>query len=131
MFWRKVCRVIFHEQHLWGIQNWIFREFETRSPQASSLDRLKTAELPRFVKHKWSQQADDFDVVGRVPTVTDADTGQTNTNGAFINSVGNYVPKAGTFYNGAKVDKGPSDLSVDHTFLIHSIIQLPCKFELA
>jgi outer membrane receptor protein involved in Fe transport len=69
--------------------------------------------------------------VGRVPTVTDADTGQTNASGAFINSVGNYVPKAGTFYNGAKVDKGPSDLSVDHTFLIHSIIQLPWKFELA
>ncbi len=69
--------------------------------------------------------------VGRVPSVTDPDTGQTNAGGAFLNSIGNYVPKAGTFYNGAKVDKGPSDLSVNHTFLIHSIAQLPWKFELS
>jgi hypothetical protein len=69
--------------------------------------------------------------VGKVPTVTDPDTGQTNTNGAFLAGTGNYVPKAGTFYNGAKVDKGPSDLALTHTFLIHSIVQLPWKFELA
>ena len=69
--------------------------------------------------------------MGKVPTVTDPDTGQTNTNGAFIDSIGNFVPKAGTFYNGAKVDKGPSDLAVNHTFLIHSIVQLPWKLELA
>jgi hypothetical protein len=69
--------------------------------------------------------------VGKVPTVTDPDTGQTNTSSAFIDSVGNYVPKAGTFYNGAKVDKGPSDLALTHTFLVHSIVQLPWKFELA
>ncbi len=69
--------------------------------------------------------------VGNVPTVTDPDTGQTNTSGAFIDSIGNFVPKAGTFYNGAKVDKGPSDLAVNHTFLIHSIVQLPWKLELA
>jgi outer membrane receptor protein involved in Fe transport len=69
--------------------------------------------------------------VGRVPPVTDANTGQTNANGAFINSVGNFVPKAGTFYNGAKVDRGPSDLALNHTFQIHSIIQLPWKCELA
>jgi outer membrane receptor protein involved in Fe transport len=69
--------------------------------------------------------------VGKVPAVTDPDTGQTNATGAFINSIGNFVPKAGTFYNGAKVDKGPSDLALNHTFLINSIIQLPWKFELA
>jgi outer membrane receptor protein involved in Fe transport len=69
--------------------------------------------------------------VGKVPTVTDPDTGQINTSSAFIDSVGNYVPKAGTFYNGAKVDKGPSDLALTHTFLVHSIVQLPWKFELA
>jgi Carboxypeptidase regulatory-like domain/TonB dependent receptor/TonB-dependent Receptor Plug Domain len=69
--------------------------------------------------------------VGKVPLVTDANTGQTNANGPFINSQGNPVPKAGTFYNGAKVDQGPSDLALNQTFLIHSIIQLPWKFELA
>jgi outer membrane receptor protein involved in Fe transport len=69
--------------------------------------------------------------VGKVPTVTDANTGQSNASSAFINSVGNFVPKAGTFYNGAKVDQGPSDLALNHTFLINSIVQLPWKFELA
>ena len=69
--------------------------------------------------------------VGKVPTVTDANTGQSNASSAFINSNGNFVPKAGTFFNGAKVDQGPSDLALNHTFLINSIIQLPWKFELA
>ena len=41
----------------------------------------------------------------------------------------NPVPKAGTFYNGAKIDQGPSDLSLDHTFLVHTIVQLPWKVE--
>jgi outer membrane receptor for ferrienterochelin and colicin len=69
--------------------------------------------------------------VGKVPTVTDANTGQSNASSAFINSNGNFVPKAGTFYNGAKIDQGPSDLALNHTFLINTIIQLPWKFELA
>jgi hypothetical protein len=69
--------------------------------------------------------------VGKVPLVTDANTGQTNANGPFVNSIGNPVPKAGTFYNGAKIDYGPSDLALNHTFLVHTIYQFPWKFELA
>jgi hypothetical protein len=69
--------------------------------------------------------------VGRVPLVTDANTGQTNANGAFINSLGNPVPKAGTYYNGATQDSGPSDLALTHTFLLHTIVNLPAKFEIA
>jgi len=69
--------------------------------------------------------------VGIVPTVTDANTGQTNTSGPFINSNLNPVPKAGTFYNGALLDAGPSDLALDHTFLAHGIWELPWKMELA
>jgi outer membrane receptor protein involved in Fe transport len=69
--------------------------------------------------------------VGTVPLVTDANTGQTNKNAAFINSIGNPVPKAGTHYNGAIQDYGPSDLSLNHTFLIDGTIQLPWKFELS
>jgi len=69
--------------------------------------------------------------VGKVPLVTDANTGQTNANGPFVNSIGNPVPKAGTFYNGAKIDYGPSDLALNHTFLIHTIYQLPWKVQLA
>jgi len=69
--------------------------------------------------------------VGTVPTVTDSKTGKTNANGPFVNSIGNPVPKAGTFYNGASVDKGPSDLSLAHTFLAHGIVQLPWRVEFA
>jgi hypothetical protein len=67
--------------------------------------------------------------VGIVPTVTDVNTGQSNSNGSFINSIGNPVPKAGTFYNGANIDKGPSDLALNHTFLVHTIVQLPWNIE--
>ncbi|MGB2591529.1 MAG: TonB-dependent receptor [Candidatus Acidiferrum sp.] len=67
--------------------------------------------------------------VGIVPLVTDAITGQTNKNGPFINSNLNPVPKAGTYYNGATIDSGPSDLSLNHTFLLHGIWQLPWKTE--
>jgi hypothetical protein len=69
--------------------------------------------------------------VGTVPLVTDSNTGQTNANGPFINSIGNPVPKAGTHYNGANIDKGPSDLALNHTFLVNTIVQLPWKVELA
>jgi hypothetical protein len=69
--------------------------------------------------------------VGKVPLVTDSNTGQTNANGPFINSLGNPVPKAGTYYNGATQDSGPSDLALNQTFLIHTIVQLPWKFEVA
>ncbi len=69
--------------------------------------------------------------VGKVPQVTDINTGQTNANGPFINSSNNPVPKAGTFYNGATIDKGPSDLSLNHTFLMHGIVQLPWTMELS
>lgn len=69
--------------------------------------------------------------VGIVPAVTDSVTGQTNTNGPFINSNFNPVPKAGTYYNGAIIDKGPSDLALNHTFLAHGIWELPWKMEFA
>jgi hypothetical protein len=69
--------------------------------------------------------------VGRVPLVTDVNTGQTNANGPFISSNNNPVPKAGTLYNGATIDKGPSDLSLNHTFLAHGIVQLPWTVEIS
>jgi hypothetical protein len=69
--------------------------------------------------------------VGKVPLVTDDATGQTNASGPFINSIGNPVPRAGTFYDGANIDKGPSDLSLNHTFLAHGIVDLPWTVEVS
>ena len=69
--------------------------------------------------------------VGPVPLVTDANTGQTNASGPIISSNNNPVPKAGAYYNGANIDKGRSDLALNHTFLAHGIVQLPWTIELS
>lgn len=73
--------------------------------------------------------------VGQVPVVTDPVTGQTNANSAFVVSsgaaAGNPVPKAGTFYNGPDLDKGPSDLSLSHMFFANGTLALPWKFDLS
>jgi hypothetical protein len=69
--------------------------------------------------------------VGIVPTVTDSNTGQSNANGAFVNSLGNPVPKAGTYYNGpAALGSGPSNLALTHSFLLYGLVQLPLKFSI-
>jgi len=69
--------------------------------------------------------------VGIPPVVTDLVSGKSNANGSFISSNGNPVPQAGKFYNGANLDRGPSDLALSHTFLVHGIVQLPWKFEIS
>jgi hypothetical protein len=63
--------------------------------------------------------------VGIPPVVSDPATGQSNAGGAFIASNGNPVPQAGRYYNGADLDLGPSDLAVDHTFVVHGTVRLP------
>ena len=55
--------------------------------------------------------------------------GGTNANAAFFACNGNYVPKAGVFYNGAILDKGTSDLALRHTFEAHGLVQLPWKVQ--
>ena len=67
--------------------------------------------------------------VGVPPVVSDPNTGQTNANGPFVASNGNPVPQAGKFYYGPHLDRGPSDLAVAHTFLMHGLVQLPKHFE--
>jgi outer membrane receptor protein involved in Fe transport len=67
--------------------------------------------------------------VGMTTLVTDPITGQTNANGPFTASNGNPIPKAGIFYNGPNLDKGPSDLALNHTFLLYSLVQLPWKMD--
>jgi outer membrane receptor for ferrienterochelin and colicin len=75
--------------------------------------------------------------VGVPPVVTDPGDpsancpSQTNATHSFIACNGNPVPQAGKFYNGANLDKGPSDLALNHTFLVHGIYQLPWKIEIS
>ncbi|HXY25488.1 MAG TPA: TonB-dependent receptor [Candidatus Acidoferrum sp.] len=70
---------------------------------------------------------------GIVPVVTDPGNAtcspKTNATAAFFACNGNYVPKAGIFYNGATLDNGPSDFALRHTFELHGLVQLPWKFQ--
>lgn len=70
---------------------------------------------------------------GTPPVVTDPGApgcaGGTNATAAFFACNGNYVPKAGVFYNGARLDNGPSDLALRHTFEVHGLVQLPWKVQ--
>lgn len=70
------------------------------------------------------------------PGITNPRTGQvicpggaTNATASFFDCVGNYVPKAGIFYNGATLDNGPSDFALRHTFEAHGLVQLPWKVQ--
>ena len=72
---------------------------------------------------------------GVPPVVTDPGTstcpGGTNATAAFFACNGNYVPKAGVFYNGASLDSGPSDFALRHTLELHGLVQLPWKIQLS
>jgi hypothetical protein len=57
--------------------------------------------------------------------------GGTNATASFFACNGNYVPKAGVFYSGAKLDSGPSDFALRHTFELHGLVQLPWKIQLS
>lgn len=69
--------------------------------------------------------------VGIPPVVKDPVTGQTNANGLFIASNGNPVPQAGKFYYGPNLDRGPSDLALNHTALVDGIVHLCWHLDLS
>ena len=55
--------------------------------------------------------------------------GGTNATSSFFACNGNYVPKAGVYYNGASLDSGPSDFALRHTFEVHGLVELPWKIQ--
>jgi len=69
--------------------------------------------------------------VGIAPLVTESNTGRTNASGSFVRSNGRFVAQANTFVNGPDLDKGPSDLSVDHTFQLNGLLELPWQFQVS
>jgi len=79
--------------------------------------------------------------IGIAPLVTDpgraatptvpACPSQTNQSGSFISCRGNFVAAAGTFVNGPDLDKGPSNLALDHIFEIHGLVDLPWQFQIS
>ena len=69
--------------------------------------------------------------VGIVPVVTEPGTGRTNAGGPFTRANGRFVAAANTFLNGPDLDKGPSDLALDHVFQIHGLVIFPWQFEVS
>src|SRR5262245_6707109 len=63
--------------------------------------------------------------IGLVPVVTDPFTGQSNASRSFVASNGSPIPQAGKHYNGPDLDRGPSDLVLDHAFELHGTVLLP------
>ena len=69
------------------------------------------------------------------PGITDPKTmqvicaGQNNASNSFTACNGASVPKQGTFYNGALLDKGPSDFALRNTFEVHGLVDLPWKIQ--
>jgi hypothetical protein len=69
---------------------------------------------------------------GITDTVTDPSTGQTNATASFIDATsGDYVPKSGIYYDGAKLDEGPSDFALRHTLQLHGMVEIPFKIQLS
>jgi len=69
--------------------------------------------------------------VGIAPLVTETGTGRTNAGGSFVRNNGRFVAQANTFVNGPDLDKGPSDLSVAHTFQINGLVELPWQVQIS
>jgi hypothetical protein len=71
--------------------------------------------------------------VGIAPVVSSVEAGvpRTNANGPYTRANGRFVAAAGTFVNGPDLDKGPSDLSVDHTFQLNGLLELPWEIQLS
>ncbi|HEU4769182.1 MAG TPA: TonB-dependent receptor [Pyrinomonadaceae bacterium] len=78
-----------------------------------------------------SLPSDSF--VGVAPVVSSVEAGvlRTNANGAYTRANGRFVAAAGSFVNGPDLDKGPSDLSVDHTFQVNGLLELPWQIQLS
>ena len=110
--------------------------FDVNYTYANAIDNLLGSSLNSNVQTglgvrltAFNSTTDSF--VGIPPVVTDPVTGQTNANGPFIASNGNPVPKAGKFYYGPNLDRGPSDLATTHTFSANGLIQLPKQFQIS
>ena len=53
----------------------------------------------------------------------------TNANGPYVRTNGRLVQQANTFVYGPDRDKGPSDLSLDHTFQLNGLVELPWQLQ--
>jgi hypothetical protein len=78
-----------------------------------------------------SLPSDSF--VGVVPVVSSTEKGvvMTNANGPYVRANGRFVAQAGTFLNGPDLDKGPSDLALNHIFQINGLVEFPWRIQVS
>ncbi|MFL6210044.1 MAG: TonB-dependent receptor domain-containing protein [Pyrinomonadaceae bacterium] len=76
-----------------------------------------------------SLPSDSF--IGTVLVVTEPSTGRSNQTGPFTTTTGKFVAQAGTFLNGPDLDKGPSDLALDHIFQLNGLVELPWQMQVS
>lgn len=71
--------------------------------------------------------------IGVAPVVSSVESGvpRTNANGPYTRANGRFVAAAGSFVNGPDLDKGPSDLAVDHTFQLNGLLVLPWQVQIS
>lgn len=71
--------------------------------------------------------------IGVAPVVSSVESGvlRTNANGPYTRTNGRFVAAAGSFVYGPDLDKGPSDLSVDHTFQLNGLLVLPWQVQVS
>jgi hypothetical protein len=71
--------------------------------------------------------------IGVAPVVSSVEAGvpRTNANGPYTRANGRFVAAAGSFVNGPDLDKGPSDLSVDHSFQLNGLLLLPWQVQVS
>jgi hypothetical protein len=66
-----------------------------------------------------------------VPVVTETATGKTNQRDSFTSASGHFVEAAGSILNGPDLDKGPSDLAVDHIFQVNGLVEFPWQVQVS
>ena len=71
--------------------------------------------------------------IGIAPVVSSVENGvlRTNAGGPYTRANGRFVAAAGSFVNGPDLDKGPSDLSVEHTFQLNGLLLLPWQVQIS
>ncbi len=110
--------------------------FDLNYTRADAIDNLLGSSLHSNVQTglgvrltAFNSTTDSF--VGVPPVVTDPNTGQSNAKGSFIASNGNPVPRAGKYYYGPNLDRGPSDLAYTQTLSAYGLFQLPKQFQIS
>ena len=92
--------------------------------------------------YAWARETDnqlginslpDDSFIGIAQLVSSTENGvlMTNANGSYVRVNGRLVQKANTFVNGPDRDKGPSDLSLNHTFQVNGLLELPWQIQLS